>query len=476
MTIQKITYAVIMLAFVCSSALFSQQFYEAIPLSVNTPAKELAPAFYENGLVFCSDRKNEWFVSYTDMQDNPLTNLYITGIKRSGKFEYPQLFSRDITTRLFEGPATFTRDGKKMYFTRSIDPFPGLRKQVREDTTFGIFTAELVNGQWTNVEPFPYNSTDCNVGYPCLSPDGMQMFFCSNDPSGTGGFDLYVTRMENGTWSKPENLGNTVNTPENEVFPFLHENGRLFFASRGYKKEGDLEIYYSEYFNGQWGIPVVLPDPINSDYDDYGLIMNPAMDTGYFVSDRAGSPDILQVYSTIPTFSACQPQEENSYCYIFYESNNAELDTTAFAYEWDLGDGTKVRSLRVDHCYPSTGIYNVELNVIDKLTNEVYFSQASYRLVVENIEQPYITAPDSVFVGEPVTFSGQESFFKEFEIGGYYWNFGDGGRAASVEARHIYSRPGIYVVELGLTSPAENFDSMFEKKCVTRKIVVLEKD
>ncbi|MBN1158925.1 MAG: PKD domain-containing protein [Bacteroidales bacterium] len=465
-----------MTAFVCSSGLFAQHFYEAVTLSVNTPAKELAPAFYGKGLVFCSDRKNEWFISYTDMQNNPLTNLYFTEQKKSGGFDNPQLFSGEITTRLFEGPAVFTGDGKRMYFTRSIDPSPGLLKHAREDTTFGIFTAEFLDGQWKNIEPFPYNSRDYNVGYPCLSPDGTQMFFCSNDPSGMGGYDLYVTRMKQGTWSRPENLGNSVNTPENEVFPFLHENGRLFFASRGYKQRGDLEIYYSEYLDDQWGIPVVLPGPINSDSDDYGLIMNTAMDTGYFVSHRAGSPDIFQFHSTIPTFSACPPQEENNYCYIFYESNNAELDTTAFAYEWDMGDGTKVRSLKVEHCFSSTGTYDVELNVIDKLTNEVYFSQASYRLVVENIEQPFLTAPDTAFVGEPVNFSGRESFFKDFEIGAYYWDFGDGDRAASIDVQHVYTRPGVYEVQLGLTSPVENIDTPVERKCVTRKIFVLEEE
>ena len=129
-----------MLAFVCISNLVAQQFFEANPLSINTSSKELAPAFYKNGLVFCSDRKNEWFISYTDLQDNPLTNLYLTEQKETGKFVNPQLFSKNITTRLFEGPATFSRDGNRVFFTRSIDVSPGFRKQVRKDTTFGIFT------------------------------------------------------------------------------------------------------------------------------------------------------------------------------------------------------------------------------------------------------------------------------------------------------------------------------------------------
>ncbi len=477
MNVLKKIYALTILVFIYCNTLFAQQFYDAQSLSINTESKELAPALYDNRLVFCSDRKNEWFFRFTDdIGDNLLTNLYVTGQKKTGRFEHPQLFSKNLTTRLFEGPAAFSRDGKKVYFTRNIDVSMSLRKHARENTTFGIFTAEFANGQWVNIKPFPYNSDIFDTGFPGLSPDGQQMFFCSDDSSGFGGFDIYVTRLENGRWSQPENLGNTINTPENEVFPFQHENGRLYFASRGFKQAGDMDIYYSEYFDGEWTKPVALPEPFNSGFDDYGLILNPAMDTGYFVSDRNNSPDIFQAYLNIPTFSECQPQEENNYCYIFYESNNAEIDTASLAYEWDLGDGTKVRAIRVEHCYQSTGTYNVELNVIDKLTGEVFFSQAQYRLVVEDIEQPYITAPDTAYTGEQISFNGKESYFKDYEINGYYWNFGDGSRAAEMTAKHVYSKPGVYDVQLGLTGTVGSTDAAVEKKCITRTIVVRNRE
>ncbi len=101
-------------------------------------------------------------------------------------------------------------------------------------------------------------------------------------------------------------------------------------------------------------------------------------------------------YSSIPTFTDCKPQEENEYCYVFYEPNNNELDTTVLAYEWDLGDGTKIRKLKAEHCYSKTGNYLVQLNVVDLLTNQVALNQASDSFLVEDIEQPYITASDTV--------------------------------------------------------------------------------
>ena len=227
---RRTTYLYILLAVILNGVSVSgQQFYQPDPIPVNTSSKELAPAFYGNGIVFCSDRKHEWLVSYTDLSNNPLTNLYWTEQKKPGKFEHPQLFSKDLTTRLFEGPATFSRDGSVMFFTRNIDVSSVLRNRHERDSTFGIFRAEWVDGQWVNMEAFPFNSSGYNTGYPCLSADGKQMFFCSNDPDGFGGYDIYVTRLVNGAWSQPENLGNTVNTPGNEIFPFLHDNGRLYF-------------------------------------------------------------------------------------------------------------------------------------------------------------------------------------------------------------------------------------------------------
>ncbi len=102
----------------------------------------------------------------------------------------------------------------------------------------------------------------------------------------------------------------------------------------------------------------------------------------------------------MPTFIDCKPQEENEYCYVFYEPNNNELDTTVLAYEWDLGDGTKIRKLKAEHCYSKTGTYLVQLNVIDLLTNEVALNQASDSFLVEDVEQPYITAADTIMTGQ----------------------------------------------------------------------------
>jgi hypothetical protein len=452
--------------------LLAQSHYEARRLSFNTPSKELAPAFYNNGLVFCSDRKNDVFLSYTDLNNNFLTNLYRVEQKKPGKFDHPQILSKALTTNLFEGPSCFSKDGRTIYFTRTIDISISLRNSHREDTTFGIFSAEQVNGEWSNITPFRFNRPEYNTGYPFLSDDRTQLFFCSDNKDGFGGYDIYVSLWENGRWSQPQNLGQNINTSKNEVFPFLHNSGRLYFASRGHKQKDDLDIFYTIKIDGVWQKPVALTEPYNTPKDDYSLIMNAAMDTGYFVSDRTGSDDIFMASSTLPGFTGCKEQEENDYCFVFYEPNNNEIDTTAFAYEWDLGDGTKIRNLKAEHCFEKPGTYLVQLNVVDKLTKEVALNQASDIFLVEDIEQPFITAPDTVFAGNELLLDGEKTFLKNYKINGYYWDFGDGFRSSGEKASHSFHYPGTYDLQLGVTGNDDDKNTV-RKNCSIRHIVVM---
>jgi hypothetical protein len=403
-----------------------------------------------------------------------LTNLYRVAQKKPGKFDHPQILAKELTTYLFEGPSCFSKDGNIIYFTRTIDISISLRNRHREDTTFGIFSAEKVNGIWTNITAFRFNRPEYNTGYPCLSDDGKQLFFCSDSKDGFGGYDIYVSSFD-GHWGQPQNLGPNVNTSGNEVFPFLHSSGRLYFASRGHKEKKDLDIYYTVKIDGIWQKPVVLTAPYNSPKDDYGLIMNAAMDTGYFVTDRTGSDDIFMTFSTLPGFTGCREQEENDYCYVFYEPNNNELDTTAFAYEWDLGDGTKIRNLKAEHCFEKPGTYLVQLNVLDKLTKEVALNQASDIFEVEDIEQAFITAPDTVLVGQELVLDGEKTFLKDFNVSGYFWDFGDGNRSSGVKTNHSFHYPGTYDLQLGVTGDADA-SGILQKECTTRRIVVLKRD
>jgi PKD repeat protein len=185
--------------------------------------------------------------------------------------------------------------------------------------------------------------------------------------------------------------------------------------------------------------------------------------------------DIFMAYSTLPVFTECDEQQVNEYCYTFYEARAMSLDTTLFNYEWDLGDGTRKRGLTVDHCFATTGTYTVLLNVIDLLTGEVYYNEATYSLPVEDIKQPYVTAVDTAYVGTDVQFSALKSNL-DFTIAGYYWDFGDASRAENRDALHTFRKPGMYHVQLGVTGAVADVNEFPDKACVIKKIVVLQRN
>lgn len=452
----------------------AQKFFSVKKMPFNNPTtNEFSPTLYQNGIVFCSDRRNEWLFESTDLKDYNNTNLFWSEQKKPGKFGNAQEFARGLNTQYHEGSATFSKDGKTIYFTRSIDVAKKRGNSLRGDTTLGIFSSELVNGEWTAPKQFPFSRLNIKTAYPCLSEDGRQLFFCSTDPRGYGKYDIYVSEIVNGQPRNPVNLGPKINTPENDGYPFLHKSGRLYFSSRGHAGRGGLDIFYSEFINGEWTDPIALPDPFNTTGDDFALVFNETADTAFFTSTRGGGTmDIYMAYSTLPVFADCPLQQENEYCYTFYEAREMNLDTTLFNYEWDLGDGTRKKGLKADHCFASTGDYTIKLNVIDLVTGEVYFNEATYDLKVEDIVQPYIASADTVYVGAEIPFSALKSNLG-FTVAGYYWDFGDATRAENSETTHNYRKPGLYNIQLGVTGAVADENAFPEKACVIKKITVL---
>jgi chitodextrinase len=452
-----------------------QKFFSVRRMPFSDPSSnDFAPVFYKNGIVFCSDKRNSILLSYTDLQNNYLTDIYWSEQKKPGKFSNAQEFARELTTQYYEGPATFSKDGNTVYFTRTMDITKKSGNSLRGDSVLGIFSAEYNNGKWTNIKQFPFSRLNINTAFPCLSDDGKQLFFCSTDPRGYGNYDIYVSEIVNGQPKNPVNLGPKINTAANDGYPFLHKSGRLYFSSRGHGGKGGLDIFYTQFVNDEWQDPIALPDPFNTINDDFGLVFNETADTAYFCSTRGTSMDIYMAYSTLPVFADCGEQQANEYCYTLYEARKFNLDTSLFNYEWDLGDGTRVKGLKADHCYASTGNYTVQLNVIDLVTGEVYYNEATYNLAVQNIIQPYITAVDTAYVGTDVQFNALKSNLS-FAIAGYYWDFGDATRAENKETMHNFRKPGIYNIQLGVTSTVADVNAFPEKACIIKKITVLSR-
>ena len=262
--------------------------------SINTSNLEFSPSFYQNGLVYATSRKSQ---GERDKKINETYfELYYASLDGNGLPLNPKQFSLEVNSQLHEGPVTFSRDGNVIYFTRN-----NLKKGVRKAddqgvTRLKIYEAEKGPEDWENVKELPFNSDEYSVCHPTLSADGKKLYFSSDMPGGIGGMDLWVVERQGDTWSSPINLGPEINTIKNEVFPFIHSTGNLFFASNGHEGLGGLDIFRIDIGSKVWGSISNLGEPFNSPSDDLGLILTPGGTKGYFASDRAGGNGKDDIY------------------------------------------------------------------------------------------------------------------------------------------------------------------------------------
>lgn len=445
-----------LILFLLVSNLLPAQSFKVSPMPFSSEYNEYAPVvFKRNQLVFCSDRKNDLVKVITDTAGKYLTDLYVVDLTDSLK-EKITLFSKDITTPFNEGPVTFNAGFSVIYFTRNLHLFTKPKDIEKKKNNLGIFYAQTTDTGWTNIQPFPYNSDDYNIAHPALSADGQLLIFASDMPGGYGGSDLYMCIKHGKTWSKPKNLGNKINSPANEFFPFLHPSGRLYFASDRDGGYGGLDIYRADNENDMWHPALPLDTPFNSAADDFGIFVNKSFDKGYFSSNRNGSDDIFRFSFQYPSFDHCDSLQDPVLCYDLYEEHALENDSMPLEYEWDFGDGTKARGGEVHHCFPSAGHYTVKLNVVNTVTHKVSYNDATYDLDIEDFIQPKIHCPDTVSVNQAFQLSATTEKLSSLKNVQYFWDFGNGQKGMGQFVSHTYSNAGKFTIRLVVIGNVEN--------------------
>lgn len=257
-------------------------------LPFNTGLGDYAPSYYKDGLVYASRKRNSGFVNRKFLWDNSyFSGVYYVGKTKDGKSfaRHGKMLGKPFFSKPHDGPVTFSRDYKTAVITMND---PG-KTEKNELVRLMLFIAKADDkGKWSKAEKFPYNSQDYSVMHPSLSADGKTLYFASDMPGGQGGFDLYKSELENGSWSQPVNLGPAINTSKNEVFPFVDEHNELFFASDGHVGLGGLDIFKS---GSDRSTVENMEAPINSNNDDFGFIVNEDGNLGYFTSNRGDLTD-----------------------------------------------------------------------------------------------------------------------------------------------------------------------------------------
>ena len=255
---------------------------------INSPYFDFSPAFYgEKSVVFSSTKSTtKSLASKHTWTNESYTNLYLVDFDNDSVISAPKGFNARINKFYNESSAVFTKDGKTMYFTRNNQ----LKTKAKTDTLntvlLKIYKATYDGNKWTNVIELPFNSDNFSCAHPALSPDEKELYFSSNRPGSIGMSDIYkIAILENDTFGELKNLGDNINTEGRETFPFITQYNVLIFASDARAGLGGLDMYYVHLDSEHKEIKT-FGQPINSSFDDFGLIYKDQIQDGFFTSNR----------------------------------------------------------------------------------------------------------------------------------------------------------------------------------------------
>ncbi len=274
---------------------------------LNSKQDEWAPRWgnpeKQSILLFTSNREGSVGKGNDEWTGIDFSDIYLTEKPKSKNTEWPPAewspikpidtdFS--INSAVNEGELTTNRKGSQVYFTRC----PHDKKQVKY---CNIYTSAKKGNGYAAAEMIELGPDSFNYVHPWISMDELTLYFSSNKPGGKGGYDIYkATRTKRtGKFTNITNLGDQVNTEGQEVFPALRGDSTLYFSSDGHAGLGGLDIFMSTMKNNEWSKPENLGVPINSCWDEIGMIFDdqevldpkskvPYLAKGFFSSNRPG--------------------------------------------------------------------------------------------------------------------------------------------------------------------------------------------
>lgn len=274
---------------------------------INSKAEDFSPTFADKkntSLYFTSTREGSMGGKTDGTTGETFSDIFETKLDKNGKWSTPVPLPEPVNSVANEGAVDVGRKGDFMLITRCGDE---KKKQIKCQ----IYTVKKSGPNWGTPELVPFDIDSFQFRHPSMSPDGNTLYFSTNMPGGLGKYDIWMTQLDKKTknWGQPVNLGSSVNTPYNEGYPYIHNDGKtLFFASDGHLGMGGLDIFkiVGDKGGSFKGEPENLKYPMNSPWDDFGIIYDGNKDRGYFSSNREGgkgSDDIWSFYLPPLVFS-----------------------------------------------------------------------------------------------------------------------------------------------------------------------------
>ncbi len=363
---------------------------------LNTAQYDFSPTFADkrnNQLIFTSSREGSTGSGIDERTGENFQDLYTSTRDKKGKWSEPTVLGAPVNTEHNEGSACLNKKRSEIFYTLCMN-------EKNKNLGCKIMTAKKAGkgyGEPTMVIGGADYGDTTNFGHPSVSDDGTTLFFASDMDGGKGGKDIWYIKYDKKakTWGQPINV-ESINTAGNELFPYIHKNGNLYFSSDMHIGMGGLDIFMAEKSGeDQWGNVQNMKSPINSEADDYGIIFDGDEDRGFFTSNRSGgkgNDDILN-FRMPPMLFALQ-------CAVYDKDTKAPVPGARIKV---IGTDNTSYEINTDE----NGGFNFEENGDDRYIK----GEVTYSIQVD--KQDYLVAKDQITT---VGLEESTTFIKEFYI------------------------------------------------------------
>ncbi len=279
-------------------ALSKERDFELNLFGVSSKQTDFGCSIYKNKIVFSSfrpDFKRNISATATSSFDDDKCQFFIAENDPKSDVNAMQFLLKDDEETYNMGPIHYAMDAPICAVTKHN--FKDGEKQIfSSDLELGLYLAEVeLDGSFRNMVPFPYNEAGYATGFGTLNPQGNILYFSSNRPGGQGGFDIYVSYFKNGKWTYPSNLGPQINTSGNEITPF-YDGESLYYSTDYTMGIGGLDVFSTQVVDGEWQSPQNMGNGVNSPEDDFYFIKHPKYDSYYLTSNRLGGRGGHDIY------------------------------------------------------------------------------------------------------------------------------------------------------------------------------------
>ena len=260
----------------------------------NSRRADFCPMFLDGShdqLYFTSSTEKSKGAAKSEITGTKNSDIYVAKKNEKGVWQRPEPAEGELNTDFDEGVTSFSPDGSTMYLAKA-------RRELNSATSVEIYTSQRSEAKWSAPVKLEITGDTLSAyGDPAVSPDGTWLYFSSDMPGGQGGKDLWRINLKERVGSL-ENLGDVINTPGDERFPYVRSDSVLYFASNGHAGLGGLDIFKATLTaSGGWNIEN-MGWPMNSSYDDFGITFGEG-ESGFFSSNRNDARGYDHIYSFI---------------------------------------------------------------------------------------------------------------------------------------------------------------------------------